>query len=38
MTSIEHHARAMSGADDGVRTRDLVLGKHVFYQLNYIRI
>lgn len=27
-----------TGADNGVRTRDVLLGKQVLYQLSYIRI
>ena len=29
--------RSASGAGDGTRTHDLLLGKEVFYQLNYAR-
>ena len=29
---------AKAGAGDGIRTRDLLLGKQTFYQLNYTRI
>ena len=29
--------RGLRGADDGVRTRDLRLGKPTLYQLSYIR-
>jgi hypothetical protein len=30
-------ARALKEADDGVRTRDLKLGKLALYQLSYVR-
>ena len=31
------HRSTEHGADDGVRTRDLLLGKQMLYQLSYVR-
>ena len=35
--TVERHG-TRNGADDGLRTRDLQLGKLALYQLSYVRV
>jgi hypothetical protein len=36
--ALEHSGTLKNGAADRIRTGDILLGKQVFYQLNYSRI